>query len=102
MSARRLRSLGVDPATGKEAFADARPGGFLDALADAHAVRAAAVLVAVVGAVLDAGNASDAELAASVSALHAALDECVDMMAAVDAAEAHAAARTVPPYSHDG
>ena len=81
MSASRLRSLGVDPATGTEAFVVARPGGFLEALADAHALGSAAVLVAVVGAVLEAGKASDAELAAFVPSLHAALDECVGMMA---------------------
>lgn len=82
MSAPRLRGLGVDPATGREALADTRPGGLLDALADMHALRAAAVLVTVVGAVLDAGKASDAELAAFVPALCAALDECVGIMAA--------------------
>ncbi|MEU5534682.1 hypothetical protein [Streptomyces sp. NPDC020362] len=82
MSAWRPRSLGVDPATGKEAFVVARPGGLLESLADAHALEAAAVLVAVVGAVLEAGEASDAELAAFVPPLHAALDECVGMMAA--------------------
>jgi len=82
MSAYRPRSLGVDPATGKEAFVIARRGGLLDALADAHALESAAVLAAVVGAVLEAGNASDAELAALVPPLHAALDECVAMMAA--------------------
>jgi hypothetical protein len=80
----RPRSLGVDPATGREAFVVARPGGFLEALADKHALEAAAVLVTVVGAVLEAGEVSDAELAAFVSPLHAALEECVGMMA-VDA-----------------
>ncbi|MFE1313623.1 hypothetical protein [Streptomyces sp. NPDC058755] len=59
----------------------ARPGGFLEQLADAHALETAAVLVAVVGAVLEAGEASDAELAAFVTPLHAALDECIGMMA---------------------
>ncbi|MEU6143179.1 hypothetical protein ABZ848_22775 [Streptomyces sp. NPDC047081] len=82
MSRSRPRSLGVDPATGKEAFVIARPGGFLESLADAHALEAAAVLTAVVGAVLEAGEASDAELAALVPPLHAALDDCVGMMAA--------------------
>lgn len=82
MSAWRPRSLGVDPATGREAFVVARPGGFLDALADAHVLETAAVLVAVVGAVLEAGEASDVELAAFVRPLHATLDECVGMMTA--------------------
>jgi hypothetical protein len=82
MSVRHPRSLGIDPATGKEAFVIARPGGCLEALADAHALESAAVLAAVVGAVLDAGLASDAELAALVPPLHAALDECVGMLAA--------------------
>lgn len=75
------RSLGVDPVTGKEAFVVARPGSFLEGLADAQALETAAVLVAVVGAVLEAGEASDVELAALVSPLHAALEECVGMMA---------------------
>ena len=82
MSARRFRSVGVDPATGKEAFVLARPGGVLEELADTHALKASAVLVTVVGAVLEAGRSSDAELAAFVPSLHAALEECVGMMAA--------------------
>jgi hypothetical protein len=82
MSARRFRSVGVDPATGKEAFVVAQPGGFLEELADAHALGAAAVLATVVGAVLEGGKASDVELAAFVPSLHAALEECVGIMAA--------------------
>jgi hypothetical protein len=82
MSGRRFRSIGVDPATGKEGFVLARPGGFLEELADVHALKAAAVLVTVVGAVLEGGRASDAELAAFVPSLHAALEECVGIMAA--------------------
>jgi hypothetical protein len=82
MSVERLRSIGVDPATGKEAFVVARPGGLLEELADVHALKAAAVLVAVVGAVLEGGKSSDAELAAFVPSLHAALKECVDIMVA--------------------
>ncbi|UUU31842.1 hypothetical protein JIX56_19090 [Streptomyces sp. CA-210063] len=82
MSPTPLRSLGVDPATGKEAFAVTRPGGLLEELADTHALKAAAVLVTVVGAVLEAGKASDTELAAFVPTLHAALEECVGIMAA--------------------
>ncbi|WP_225097884.1 hypothetical protein [Streptomyces sp. CoH27] len=81
MSASRLRSLGIDPATGKETYAVTRPGGYLDALADAHALTSAAALLAVVGAVLDADNASDAELAAFVPSLHMALGECVGVIA---------------------
>lgn len=77
----RPRSIGIDPVTGKEAFVVARPGSFLEGLADAQAVETAAVLVAVVGAVLEAGEASDAELTALVLPLHAALEECVGMMA---------------------
>ena len=72
MSARRFRS--VDPATGKGAFVVARPRDFLEELADAHALKAAAVLVTVVGAVLEGGKPSDAELAAFVPSLHAALE----------------------------
>jgi hypothetical protein len=82
MSARRFRSVGVDPATGKEAFVVAQPGGFLEELADAHALKAAAVLATIVGAVLEGGKASDVELAAFVPSLHAALEECVGIMVA--------------------
>lgn len=82
MSPSPLRSLGVDPATGKEAFAVVRSGGLLEELADVHALKAAAVLVTVVGAVLEAGKASDTELAAFVPSLYAALEECVGIMAA--------------------
>ncbi|MFR9798366.1 hypothetical protein ACL02U_21075 [Streptomyces sp. MS06] len=60
----------------------ARSGGLLEALADAHALGSAAVLLSVVGAVLEAGKASDAELAALVSPLHRALAECVGILAA--------------------
>ena len=81
-SAPRLRSLGLDPVTGKEALAVTHPGGRLEELAAAHALRTAAVLVTVVGAVLEAGKASDAELAAFATPLHAALEECVGIMAA--------------------
>ncbi|MEV0743090.1 hypothetical protein AB0I51_45865 [Streptomyces sp. NPDC050549] len=80
-NASRLRSPGVDPETGKEAFAVTRPGGRLEELADAHALKAAAVLVTIVGAVLEVGKASDAELAACVTPLHAALEECVGIIA---------------------
>ncbi|URN15032.1 MULTISPECIES: hypothetical protein [Streptomyces] len=78
----RLRSLGLDPATGKEALAVTHPGGILEELADVHALKAATVLVTVVGALLEVGKASDAELAAFVRPLHAALEECVGIMAA--------------------
>ncbi|TXS35461.1 hypothetical protein EAO75_44490 [Streptomyces sp. uw30] len=76
----RPRSIGVDSATGKEAFVVARPGSFLEGLADVQALETAGVLVAVVGAVLEAGEASEVELAALVSPLHAALEEVVGMM----------------------
>ncbi|MFI6485932.1 hypothetical protein [Streptomyces sp. NPDC050564] len=82
MTASRLRSVGIDPLTGKEAFVVAQPGGFLEELADAHALEAAAVLVTVVGAVLEGGKSSDSELAALVPTLHAALEECIGIMAA--------------------
>ncbi|MFF9285775.1 hypothetical protein [Streptomyces griseosporeus] len=74
----------MDPVTGKEAFVVAEPGGFLDGLADRHVVETAAVLVAVVGAVLEEGKACDVELAAFVRPLHAALEECVGVMAEWD------------------
>ncbi|MFF5477238.1 hypothetical protein ACFY5C_07850 [Streptomyces sp. NPDC012935] len=82
MSTSRLRSLGVDPITGKEALASTRSDGLLEALADAQALKAATVLLTVVGAVLEAGKASDTELAAFVPSLCAALEECVGIMAA--------------------
>ncbi|MFJ9542627.1 hypothetical protein ACIRPX_36000 [Streptomyces sp. NPDC101225] len=82
MSMSRLRSVGVDPLTGKVAFVVAQPGGFFEGLADARTLEAATALVAVVGAVLEGGKSSDAELAALVPTLHAALEECVDIMAA--------------------
>lgn len=81
-SAPRLRSLGLDPGTGKRSLAVTQPGGLLEELADVQALRAATVLVTVVGAVLEVGKASDAELAAFVPPLHAALEECVGIMAA--------------------
>ncbi|MGP2440516.1 hypothetical protein [Streptomyces sp. JW3] len=81
-STSRLRSLGIDPVTGKEALAVTRPGGLLAELADAHALKAATVLVTVVGAVLEVGKATDTELAAFVTPLHAALEECVGILAA--------------------
>ncbi|MEV0183717.1 hypothetical protein AB0I54_31150 [Streptomyces sp. NPDC050625] len=82
MSTHRFRSLGTDPVTGKAVYAVTEAGGFLAALADAHALRAAVSLLAVVGAVLDADRASDAELAAFVRSLYDALAECVAMVAA--------------------
>lgn len=82
MRASRLRSVGIDPLTGKEAFVVAQPGGFLEELADARAIEAATALVAVVGAVLEGGKSSDAELAILVPALYAALEECVAIAAA--------------------
>jgi hypothetical protein len=60
----------------------ASPGGILELLADAHVLKSAAALLAVVGAVLEAGRASDAELAAFVPPLHAVLGECVGLIAA--------------------
>lgn len=74
------RCLGIDAATGKTAYALARPGGLLERMADAHALESAAVLVALVGAVLESGQATDAELAAFVPALYEALSEVVAMV----------------------
>ena len=71
----------------------ARPGGLLEELADTHALKAAAVLVTVVGAVLEAARSSEAELAAFVPALHAALEECVGIMAADQSADGVRSAR---------
>ncbi|MFI1048744.1 hypothetical protein ACH4U3_23595 [Streptomyces griseoruber] len=54
----------------------------LEELADVHALKAAAVLVTVVGAVLEGGRSSDTELAAFAPALHPALEERVGIMTA--------------------
>ncbi|GAA3227493.1 hypothetical protein MTQ10_17595 [Streptomyces sp. XM83C] len=81
MTAPRFRCLGFHPATGKDAYAVAVPGGILDALADVRVRQAAAALHAVVGAVLEAGKATDAELAAFVPSLHAVLGDCLEATA---------------------
>ncbi|MEU1709867.1 hypothetical protein ABZ478_31615 [Streptomyces sp. NPDC005706] len=66
----QLRYLGTDSASGKTAYVVAEPGGPLERLADMTALRTAAVVTALVGEILEAGNASDAELAVFVPTLY--------------------------------
>ncbi|MGQ4468915.1 hypothetical protein ACN6K6_007457 [Streptomyces violaceoruber] len=72
-----LRRLGFDAVSGKHAYALPRPDGLLEGMADAHTWESAAVLVRLVGVVLEGGEATDAELAAFVPSLYEMLDECV-------------------------
>lgn len=75
----QLRYLGTDTTTGKRAYALPAPGGALERMADTTALETAAVVSALVGEVLDAGKASDAELAAFVPVLLAALRELTEV-----------------------
>ncbi|MGA5434801.1 hypothetical protein ACPCIZ_22755 [Streptomyces cellulosae] len=77
----QLRYLGTDATTGKSAYALPAPGGALERMADTTALETAAVVTALVGEVLDAGKATDAELAAFVPMLLAALRELTDVTA---------------------
>lgn len=77
----QLRYLGTDATTGKSAYALPAPGGALERMADTTALETAAVVSALVGEVLDAGKATDAELAAFVPMLLAALRELTDVTA---------------------
>jgi len=75
------RYLGTDTTTGKRAYAVTKPGGALERMADTTALETAAVVTTLVGEVLDAGRASDAELAAFVPMLLAALRELTEVAA---------------------
>ncbi|MGI5511135.1 hypothetical protein [Streptomyces sp. CA-106131] len=77
----QLRYLGTDSATGKRAYAVPAPGGALERMADVTTVEAAAVLAALMGEILEAGNASDSELAVFVPALYESLSEVVNVAA---------------------
>ncbi|MFF9752220.1 hypothetical protein ACF1FC_05325 [Streptomyces sp. NPDC014344] len=78
---RHFRFLGTDRATGKDIYADPAPGGALERMADKTALETAAVLVALVGEVLEGGAASEAELGAFVPPLHGALAELTQVTA---------------------
>ncbi|MFE7776560.1 hypothetical protein ACFU5O_22270 [Streptomyces sp. NPDC057445] len=71
----RLRPIGIDPLTGKQQYAVTEPGSALDAIADGHAIKAAAALVTVTGTALENGDdASDL-----VPELYGALSEMVEV-----------------------
>ncbi|MFC8387687.1 hypothetical protein [Streptomyces sp. NPDC057238] len=73
--------MGTDRATGKTILAVPEPGGALERMADVTALETAAVLAAIVGEILEAGNASDLELGAFVPSLHASLCEVTEVAA---------------------
>ncbi|WP_392874535.1 hypothetical protein [Streptomyces sp. LN499] len=78
-----LRTLGTDPNSGKTIYAVTEPGGALERLADETAVTAAATLVALIGEVLESGEASEAELAAFIPALYESLAEVAEVTARI-------------------
>jgi len=75
------RYIGTDTTTGKRAYAVTKPGGALERMADTTALETAVVVAELVGKALDAGKASDAELAAFVPVLLAALRELTEVTA---------------------
>ncbi|MET8127187.1 hypothetical protein [Streptomyces sp. NPDC005231] len=75
------RSLGTDPNSGKTIYAVTEPGGALERLADETAVMAAATLLGVMDDVLEAGEATEAELAAFVPVLVESLSEVTEVAA---------------------
>jgi hypothetical protein len=75
------RYLGTDATTGKRAYAVTKPGGALERMADSTAMNTAAVVTRLVGEAVDAGKATDAELAAFVPVLLAALQELTEVTA---------------------
>jgi hypothetical protein len=75
------RYLGTDRATGKDIYCVPAPGGTLEQMADRTALETAAVLVALVGEVLEGGKATEAELGAFTVPLHAALTELIEVTA---------------------
>ena len=75
------RYIGTDTTTGKRAYAVTKPGGALERMADTTALETAAVVAAIVGEVLNAGKATDAELAAFVPVLLSALREVTEVTA---------------------
>lgn len=78
----RLRPLGIDPMSGKPAYALVAPGGALEAMADRAALEAGAALHALTGAILDSEQeATPEELAALVPALVAMLGDLVQVAA---------------------
>jgi len=77
----QLRYLGTDTTTGKRAYGLTAPGGALERMADRTALETAAVVTRLVGEALEAGKATDAELAAFVPVLLAALQELTEVAA---------------------
>ncbi|WP_231157266.1 hypothetical protein [Streptomyces sp. CNZ748] len=73
--------MGTDRATGKTMLALPEPGGALERMADVTALETATVVTAIVGEILEAGKASDAELSSFVPTLHAALCEVTEVAA---------------------
>ncbi|MFC8263246.1 hypothetical protein ACFUNF_37975 [Streptomyces sp. NPDC057291] len=72
-----MRALGIDPLSGKQLFAVTEPGSRLDAMADGHAIKAAAALVAVTGTILENGD----DASELVPDLYSALSEMVEVAA---------------------
>jgi hypothetical protein len=75
------RYLGTDATTGKRAYGLTAPGGALERLADSTALETAAVVAELVGEAVEAGKATDAELAAFVPVLLSALQELTGVTA---------------------
>jgi hypothetical protein len=72
-----MRAIGIDPLSGKRLFAVTEPGSRLDAMADGHAIKAAAALVTVTGAILENGD----DASELVPDLYSALSEMVEVAA---------------------
>ena len=77
----QIRYLGTDATTGKRAYVVPAPGSALERMADATSLKTAAVVAELVGEAVDAGKATDAELAAFVPVLLAALRELTEVTA---------------------
>ncbi|WP_328920566.1 hypothetical protein OG911_25285 [Streptomyces sp. NBC_00208] len=73
----RPRPIGIDPLTGKRQYAVTEPGSALDAMADGHAIKAAAALVTVTGTILENGD----DASELVPDLYSALSEMVEVAA---------------------
>ena len=89
------RFVGTDPASGRSILVVAEPGGALERLADVTAIEGGAALVALLGEIMETGNASDAELSAFVPTLMETLADVVGIAARLvdqsSATESHAA-----------
>jgi hypothetical protein len=74
-----MRPIGIDPLTGKRQYAVTEPGSALDVMADGHAIKAAAALVAVTGTILENGD----DASELVPELYSALSEMVQLAARI-------------------